>query len=188
MKYLKQISLPTIISLLRFPLTFLFLQQIVGSKPLVNLVVIYLLVIATDLTDGKLARHFNQVTKLGATLDVTADFTFILCSLSVLAITGQMPAWFIAVPCLKFTEFFFTSKVILQYQAQEKEALFYDRIGHFTALLFYSCPIIIPLLNSSLKDKLLLIIFLTSITLLASYSSLQRINLCRIYQKEQVPS
>ena len=51
----------------------------------------------TDFVDGYVARHFNQVTRLGQLLDPAADRLFILTTLIGLGWVGVLPWWFIAV-------------------------------------------------------------------------------------------
>jgi cardiolipin synthase len=51
----------------------------------------------TDFIDGYVARHFNQVTRLGQLLDPAADRLFILTTLVGLGVVGVLPWWFIAV-------------------------------------------------------------------------------------------
>lgn len=51
----------------------------------------------TDFVDGYVARHFNQVTRLGQLLDPAADRLFILATLVGLGLVHVLPWWFIAV-------------------------------------------------------------------------------------------
>jgi cardiolipin synthase (CMP-forming) len=50
----------------------------------------------TDFVDGYVARHFNQVTRLGQLLDPAADRLFILTTLLGLGWIGALPWWFVA--------------------------------------------------------------------------------------------
>jgi cardiolipin synthase len=51
----------------------------------------------TDFVDGYVARHFNQVTRLGQLLDPAADRLFILSTLLGLGWVGILPWWLVAV-------------------------------------------------------------------------------------------
>jgi CDP-diacylglycerol---glycerol-3-phosphate 3-phosphatidyltransferase len=70
--------LPNILSLLRFPLAFLFLQE----NPLYRCLAIFLAMISDGL-DGFLARKYKQTSRLGATLDPLADKFFVLFALFI---------------------------------------------------------------------------------------------------------
>lgn len=50
----------------------------------------------TDFVDGYVARHFNQITRLGQLLDPAADRLFILTTLLGLGWIGVLPWWFVA--------------------------------------------------------------------------------------------
>lgn len=57
------------------------------------MVLIYLAASLTDVADGWIARHFNQITKPGRTLDLLADklttFTVVTCVIT----DGIIPLW-----------------------------------------------------------------------------------------------
>lgn len=62
---------------------------------------IYALAFLTDIADGWIARHFNQITRLGRILDPLADklmtFTVIIC----ITVAGIIPLWAVVVFFLK---------------------------------------------------------------------------------------
>lgn len=62
---------------------------------------VYALAFLTDILDGWIARHFNQITLLGRILDPLADklmtFTVIIC----ITVAGIIPIWAVAVFFLK---------------------------------------------------------------------------------------
>ncbi|HWH97898.1 MAG TPA: CDP-alcohol phosphatidyltransferase family protein, partial [Pseudolysinimonas sp.] len=51
----------------------------------------------TDFVDGYVARHFNQISRLGQLLDPAADRLFILSTLLGLGWVGVLPWWFVTV-------------------------------------------------------------------------------------------
>lgn len=62
---------------------------------------IYALAFLTDIADGWIARHFNQITRLGRILDPLADklmtFTVIIC----ITAAGIIPLWAVVIFVLK---------------------------------------------------------------------------------------
>ena len=58
---------------------------------------VYLVAFLTDIADGWIARHFNQITRLGRILDPLADklmtFTVIVC----LTVDEVIPVWMVVV-------------------------------------------------------------------------------------------
>jgi cardiolipin synthase len=53
----------------------------------------------SDYADGKIARRFNQSSRLGALLDPAADRLYILATIIALIVRGIVPAWLgISVP------------------------------------------------------------------------------------------
>ena len=78
-------TVPNILSLLRLFLVPVF--AVVFFQPMPDAhtwaALIYLVAFLTDIADGWIARHFNQVSKLGRILDPAADkwmtFTVIIC-------------------------------------------------------------------------------------------------------------
>jgi CDP-diacylglycerol--glycerol-3-phosphate 3-phosphatidyltransferase len=65
--------------------------------------VVYVLASLTDLVDGYIARHYNQVTVFGKFMDPLADKMLVLSAMCFLIETGIMPAW--AVAAVIFREF-----------------------------------------------------------------------------------
>jgi cardiolipin synthase len=86
--------------MLRLLLVPVFLVLIVQGQYVAALVV---LVIAsfTDLLDGYIARHFNQVTRLGQLLDPAADRLYIFAALIGLAAQGLVQWWIVVVIILR---------------------------------------------------------------------------------------
>ena len=93
-------TVPNVLSMLRLLLVPVFLLLIVQGRYDAALVV---LVIAsfTDLLDGFIARHFNQVTRLGQLLDPAADRLYIFAALIGLAAQGLVPWWIVTVIILR---------------------------------------------------------------------------------------
>jgi len=93
-------TVPNVLSMLRLLLVPVFLVLIVQGQYVAALVV---LVIAsfTDLLDGYIARHFNQVTRLGQLLDPAADRLYIFAALIGLAAQDLVQWWIVIVIILR---------------------------------------------------------------------------------------
>ncbi len=92
-------TVPNILSLFRLFLVPVF--AVVFFQPMPDAhtwaALIYLVAFLTDIADGWIARHFNQVSKLGRILDPAADkwmtFTVIIC----ITVDGIIPLWAVIV-------------------------------------------------------------------------------------------
>lgn len=79
------LTIPNLLSLLRIPLAFLFYYFYTWNnlKGLILSILILLVSALTDMLDGKIARHFHQISEFGKILDPIADkitqATFIFC-------------------------------------------------------------------------------------------------------------
>ena len=82
------INVPNILSLMRFPLAFLFLQENVLIR-----VIAILLAMITDWLDGFLARRYHQTTATGRLLDPLTDKFFVCFILTVFVYESQLKIW-----------------------------------------------------------------------------------------------
>jgi cardiolipin synthase (CMP-forming) len=85
-------TIPNLLSLFRLLLIPVFLVLLVVHQYVWALVVL-VFSSATDFVDGYIARHFNQISRLGQLLDPAADRLFIFSTLIGLAWTGFIPWW-----------------------------------------------------------------------------------------------
>lgn len=90
------VTIPNVLSLFRLLLIPVFFVLLLAGQLGWALLLIAVSAI-TDFVDGYVARHFNQITRLGQLLDPAADRLFILSTLVGLGIVGVLPWWFIAV-------------------------------------------------------------------------------------------
>lgn len=90
------LTVPNVLSLFRLLLIPAFLVMLMAGEFGWALALVAVSSI-TDFVDGYVARHFNQVSRLGQLLDPAADRLFILSTLLGLAWTGLLPWWFVAV-------------------------------------------------------------------------------------------
>jgi cardiolipin synthase (CMP-forming) len=90
------VTIPNILSMFRLLLIPVFFVLLLVGQFGWALLLIAVSAI-TDFVDGYVARHFNQVTRLGQLLDPAADRLFILTTLIGLGWVGVLPWWFIGV-------------------------------------------------------------------------------------------
>ena len=65
--------------------------------------VVFILASLSDLLDGYVARHYNQVSNFGKFMDPLADKILVLSAMCFLVEKGQMPGWVMAI--VLFREF-----------------------------------------------------------------------------------
>lgn len=88
-------NLPNILTISRLvatiPLVVLVLINVPAS--LLGATVLWILGSVTDTIDGRIARRYNFVTRLGVFLDLTADKIWVICALIALVQVSTVPAW-----------------------------------------------------------------------------------------------
>jgi len=86
------LTIPNLLSFFRLLLIPVFLVLLVNAQYIWALIVLVGSSL-TDFVDGYVARHFNQVSRVGQLLDPAADRLFIFSTLIGLAWTGFIPWW-----------------------------------------------------------------------------------------------
>lgn len=178
--------IPNIITITRFILTIIFIILCLNTKLYLYILLTFILICISDITDGKIARHFNCSTKLGSVLDVLMDALFIFSSLSILCFKEHIvPLWFILVVLINFLTFIITSSITKKLYINTKNFFVFDLIGRISSILFYIIPGItycIIFFNSDLKILIESIIALN--TVLALITCISRI--IRLYKKKNL--
>jgi cardiolipin synthase len=105
---------PNVLSMLRLACVPLFLWLILTHQDNWALVVLMLSGVS-DYLDGKIARHYNLVTRFGQILDPLADRLYILSTLLGLTLRGIIPWWLVAI--LLSREIFGTALVLVVRQS-----------------------------------------------------------------------
>ena len=65
--------------------------------------VVYIIACLSDMADGYIARHYNQISNFGKFMDPLADKVLVLAAMCFFIEKGQMPGW--AVVIVLFREF-----------------------------------------------------------------------------------
>lgn len=90
------LTIPNLLSFVRLGLVPVFLVFIIVGADLAALIVLVGASI-TDYLDGKIARRFKLVSRLGQLLDPASDRLFILAALIGLVVRGVIPWWLLVV-------------------------------------------------------------------------------------------
>lgn len=64
---------------------------------------VYIIACLSDMADGYIARHYNQITNFGKFMDPLADKMLVLAAMCFFVENGQMPGWCVAI--VLFREF-----------------------------------------------------------------------------------
>ena len=62
---------------------------------------VYIAACLTDLLDGYIARHYNQITNFGKFMDPLADKMLVMAAMCYFVECGQMPGWCLAIVLLR---------------------------------------------------------------------------------------
>lgn len=62
---------------------------------------VYIIACLSDFIDGKVARHYNQVTNFGKFMDPLADKMLVLAAMCYFVEVGLMPSWVVAIVLLR---------------------------------------------------------------------------------------
>ncbi|HEY5583259.1 MAG TPA: CDP-alcohol phosphatidyltransferase family protein [Ruminiclostridium sp.] len=178
---IKVISVNLLTSL-RVVFSLLFAYYIMNySGDIIPIVILFIMICATDFFDGRLARKLDAGTKFGAIFDVMADLFFITTAYSVLIIKNMLPVWVLALVLLKFSEFCVTSFISKKTGKCQSSVFLFDMLGRAVVLLFYALPVVVILLKNYLyPESLYLVVNIIGYILatMACISSFYRIKMC----------
>ena len=93
-------TVPNIISFLRLCLIPVFLILLLNGHD-IGATVVFAAASLTDCIDGFIARHFNQVSKLGQVLDPTVDRLLMISGAVGLILVGRLPVWIVVLVLLR---------------------------------------------------------------------------------------
>lgn len=134
------------------------------------LFILFIVIMLTDIFDGRIARYTGNVSSYGAKLDVYCDLFFVASSYISLYFKGIMPLFFIIIVSFKFLEFIITSHIL-------DNKIVYDNLGKYTSIIWIVLPgLVVFLLMINFKYALLINIITTITSVTAFISSVNRIN------------
>ncbi|MEI8081534.1 MAG: CDP-alcohol phosphatidyltransferase family protein [Actinomycetes bacterium] len=95
------LTVPNALSFLRLLGVPLFLWLILGPQADGWAIVVLVLAGISDYLDGKIARRFHQISRVGQVLDPLADRLYILATLIGLLLRGIIPWWLVVILVLR---------------------------------------------------------------------------------------
>jgi CDP-diacylglycerol--glycerol-3-phosphate 3-phosphatidyltransferase len=176
-------NLPNMLSALRMTLVLPFVLAIHDifvyecAKNLA-LVILFVLILLSDIADGCAARKLNCSSKTGAALDVLSDALYTLFSFGMFAYFKLVPAWFVLVLLFKLLEFMITSKVLGK-RRNQGGALVFDKIGKLSVIITMLLPGVFVFRCMILEYKTVMNAAVYVITALLALSTIGRINRTR---------
>jgi cardiolipin synthase (CMP-forming) len=134
------LTVPNMISIARLAGVPVFLWLVLG--PHADWWAVGLLIAAgvSDWLDGKLARAWNQQSRLGQVLDPAADRLYIAATLAGLAIRGIIPWWLVAVLALRELVLGVALLVLRHYTIAPLQVSFIGKAA--TLCLLYAFPLL----------------------------------------------
>jgi phosphatidylglycerophosphate synthase len=181
--------IPNCLSLLRVGLACVFAMLLPGlfrhgqGFPIV--ITLFAAICLSDLLDGLLARKLSALSTIGAWVDLLSDLFYILLSLIVLNVLGQVPIWFTALVVVKFGEYLLTSH-LLRSREPEKPPFHADLPGRWAASAIFFLPGIVCILHqiAGIEYRLLTSVLLYLISAAAVLSLFLRCLTCmRVLRK-----
>lgn len=143
---------------IRLVLTPVFLSVIAAGQQqptfltTIAVVLLFLLICASDYYDGPVARALGVDSDLGKVLDNLADITFLLVTLTYLVRTGDVPWWIPIAIALAFGQYTVDSWLLAGRKTEI--VLVSNPIGHWAGILNYIGTGIVAL-QASLQQQLL---------------------------------
>ncbi len=135
-------------------------------------VLVFAVVAASDVIDGRMARRWGSASNGGRTFDHLADIGFILAALSTYALLGITPWWVPAAIAASFTFYVVDSWS----RPSARGGLIGSRVGHLGGVLNYALVGVLVCNNSAgihaLSDATLSVLF----WLVPAYSALAVVN------------
>ena len=163
-------TIPNALSLVRIAMVPLFVwcffAPIPANRPWA--IAIFLAAGATDVVDGYIARHFNQVSLWGRILDPMADKLMVFAALLCLMLDQVLPAWLVLLYFSKEMAQAVCSFVLMR---RTRDMIASNILGKAGTTLFYITIVTLTLFQPSpaLQNTLLFLSYLTITAAFASY-------------------
>ena len=163
-------TVPNVLSLVRIAMVPLFVWCFFAAFPNNRpwSMVIFLGAGATDVIDGWIARHFNQISLWGRILDPMADKMMVFAALICLTVANIIPLWLVVLYFCKELAQAICSFVLMR---RTKDMLASNILGKAGTTFFYITIVTLTLFDppTALKTILLTVSYVTIIAAFASY-------------------
>lgn len=127
-------TLANAVSVIRLMAIPVFLWLVIEDRLLIAFVLLVVAVL-TDFVDGMIARHMNEITKLGQFLDPFADRLFIAATVIALAIQDVVPWWFVIAVMLRDALLGIGGVVMARYGAATLPVKWWGKVATFAMLV-----------------------------------------------------
>lgn len=92
---------------------------------------LFVLAVATDLADGRVARRYGEVSALGGVFDHATDATFASLGVFAVALRGEAPLVLPALIAAAFVQYLFDSRAV------QGEALRASSLGRYNGIAYF---------------------------------------------------
>jgi len=181
LELIKRLSINTL-TLIRVPLTILFILLFINKNNVLQLIVLSLIIL-TDFVDGKIARKLCIQSKLGSILDPYCDLFFVLCTSILFNIYDLVSITYTFILIFKFAEFNITS--YYAGMSSNKIPFMFDKVGRVITALYQGVPfvVVIPFLSQYCSAYIAFLIIGTLISSTLRISNLIHTKVYKSYNK-----
>ena len=163
-------TVPNVLSLVRIAMVPLFVWCFFASftHNRAWAIAIFLAAGATDVIDGYIARHFNQISVWGRVLDPMADKLMVFSALICLTVVDTIPLWLVLLYFCKEMAQAICGFVLMR---RTKDMPASNVIGKAGTCLFYLTIVVLTLMMPpvAVKNTLLALSYVTIVAAFVSY-------------------
>lgn len=137
-------NVPNALSTLRLILVPVFAVVFFSGVPNAHLwaVGIYAAASLTDILDGYIARHCDQITRLGRVLDPLADKLMTFTVITCITVSGIIPGWALVVFVCKELAMLIGGGVMLK---RTRDVMPSNRLGKASTVVFFAVCVVLVL-------------------------------------------
>ena len=138
-------TIPNILTLIRF-LAIPVLAYLIFLGDAYNIVafILFVCIWLTDMLDGYIARHYNQITEFGKLFDPLVDKVFQLTTAIMLAAVDKLPVWVPVFIFLKELLMIVGSWILLRKRELVVYAKWYGKVATILFVVAFACLFFLP--------------------------------------------